>query len=253
MKLLLIICIALLLPVAGPAWMNVTVGGGGVPVAVGGCMSGTYVVGWDGDYPSDTDKACFGSTPTDGTITDATIGTDYGESSNGVLIDAVDERITWPLTDGDFNETGAYTLWMRIRIGSDGTDTNTVIWEISEDTDNTNYIMVTVTDDERIRVTYEGNNTADNVQSAAASLTRDGSTWYTVGLSWYPGEAGNDMGVTVDGGSNWTEEDDDLVSIVIEINYLSLGNYYQYQAAGPDPVHVDKFALVSGYKTACPW
>ena len=222
--------------------------------AGGGCMSGTYVMAWDGDYTGDTDKMCIGSTPTDGTITGATVGTDYGESSNGVLVGVSDERISYVLADGDFVEGNAYTLCLRMRIGSDGTDIGTTIFEISEDTNNTNYLSVLVTDDERLRCVSAGDNTLDTVQSSVASLTRDGSTWITGVCSWKPETAaGNDMGVSVNGGGAWTEEDDDPVTQVIQINALSAGNFNQFQAAGGDPTHIDKWALVSGYKAACPW
>lgn len=255
MRYLLTLLILLLASPAYPWGGSVATIGGGTPAAAtSSCPAGTYVMAWDGDYTSDTDKACIGSTPTDGTISGATVGTDYGETGNGALLDAVDDYITYSLAAGDYSESGAYTFCMRARFVSDGTDTNTIIFEIEDDTDNVDQASIVITDDERVRISWRGNSTADTVQTAASAISKDSTTWYTIVGSWKPETAaGNDMAVSANGGSTWVEEDDDPVAFVAEMNGLSLGNYRIYQGAGPDPVHIDKWALVSGYKASCPW
>lgn len=219
------------------------------------CPSGTYIMAWDGDYTSDTDKACIGSTPTDGTVSGGTLSTDYGESGTiGFGEAGADHYVTWAIADGDLPEqSGAFTVYLRIRVGSDGTDAGTIIWEAEDDTDNVDQAYVTVTDDERIRLSWRGNSTATQIQSAASAISRDGSTWYTVGVSIQPGEstAANDSAVTVDAGSNWTEESDNPPAMTVHINNLTLGNYRVF--SGNDPISIDKWVLLDGYKAACPW
>jgi hypothetical protein len=209
---------------------------------------------WNGDYTSDTDKACIGSTPTDGTASGGTLSTDYGESSVGFGEAGADHYVTWSIADGDLPEqSGAFTVYMRIRVGSDGTDAGTIVFEAEDDTDNVDQMSIVVTDDERIRIVWRGNSTGTQVQSAASSITRDGSTWLTVGVSIQPGEAtaANDSAVTVDAGSNWTEENDNPPAMTVEINNVTIGNYRIF--SGNDPISIDKWVLLTGYKAAYPW
>jgi len=61
------------------------------------CMSGTYILAWDGDYPSHTEYVCHtsGAVTITGTNTNLTVSSTYGDSSNGSLHDTADERMTW--------------------------------------------------------------------------------------------------------------------------------------------------------------
>lgn len=224
----------------------------------GDCPDRTYVAYWDGDHTSGTTYMCVdsGGSSVEGTLVGGTLNTTYGESgSNGLHITAVDHAIAWGSLGNDFiDETSAITVWIRVRFGTtDGSDNTLSFVELTEAAHNDDHITVRATDDEYVRGYWYGQNTGD-YEVSTSTFSRDGSTWYTVGASFRAdsGTYAEDTAVSMNGGSSWTADNDDPVSMAGELVTLVVGNYFLYSTAG-DVIDIDRVEIIQGWEASCPW
>jgi hypothetical protein len=234
------------------ARMNPYILGSGVAAAASDCPSGTYVSYWTGSYPADTDKICYnsGSGNKDGTNTSGTFGTDYGEGASdiGWKHDSGNDNLSWDISASDLiDHTAAFTVCVRLKWITDGSQVDQTIFESYYDANN--YVYCYLDNSMNVECAWKGNTTTDIVRSGSISL----DTWFTLKYSVNPGEstAANDHAIAIDAGA-WTEENDAPVSMASIPTTIKIGDYDTVQGQ-TEEVHITSFARVSGYKASCPW
>lgn len=236
-----------------PAFLEM-IGGGG-----SSCPSwyASCIFSWDGDHDSGTNYACDSSgNAIEGTNSGLQIDTDNGESgSNGALIDAVNEYLTWTDSGDQYIDDDApQTIWMRIYV-SESLDNVTSILESTYDGDNKIYMAVHINDE--TFGYYEGQNDGGSTAYTNA-ITAALGTWIDVAFSWdTPAGEGTPTGECSANYGGWKEDLNDLGYVMSNnLNDITLG---ENDAASLGPpgvgkyVRVTQFAIVSGYETACPW
>lgn len=219
----------------------------------GGCMDGTYILAWDGDYGGTDGELELCHTSGAGTITGTNSGpldlsTSHGESgSYGARNTTNDYNVDWTQTaDQYLDMSGAQTLWLRVYI--EGTPDNTLyIWESSAGSADAVGVYIGTT-------SYAGIYRANNVIASATGGAWTGSGWYDIGYSWdYP----NDDHSFKNADGPWsTESHDELITDpTLGTDDVKLGNFtiWQTAATSTNGVRVDKFALVDGYQASNPW
>jgi len=217
------------------------------PPAGYGCMTGTYTLGWTGDWPSDTDRACAGSgdeTGVNGAITGSPdIGTDYGEGGSvGLKANAVNEYITY--VDSDYvSGNSAYTIWLRVYISAIPTG-NTRLFTLYGDA--TNYINAVFTNTGNVMATWRSGATTPTAYGTAVLST---GTWSNVGYTWDTPNQDH----AVDTNGSWDEDLNEITTTMsTDITNIYIGSESQFSMGGGEYFQVDKWAIVSGYKASRP-
>ncbi|MCK5606537.1 hypothetical protein KAR91_31835 [Candidatus Pacearchaeota archaeon] len=180
--------------------------GGRPPVAAATCQGGTYMFAYNGDYPADTDKACFtsGGANKDGTVNGATVTSSY------VLIEGGNQYIKWAVSGEDGISDTEGTVYMNLYIIDDGNadvDSGS-FYEAWVDASNYMYCQM---DDGTDKVACYHAGQADS-NLAFSGVTLSLATEYRIGFAWKVGEAGNDLAVSVvsvGSAPSWTEYDRD--------------------------------------------
>jgi len=228
--------------------------GGGVSILAGGttnCISGTYVLGWNGDWTLDTDKACIGSTDTTGKdsalVIGGTFSTDYGESGSiGFIVDGTNHFSRYDQTLRQYaKDNVAQTIWMRIYISA-ALDADPYVIRLVDSAATTETIRIdiaTVTGSVYAVGTYRA-------ISATSGILATGS-WITVGSSW---DKGGTEKLAVCYGVTWSAEFDiSAQSFTTGVNQIFVGNAGGGAPGAGKYVYIDKWVIQDGYKTACPW
>jgi hypothetical protein len=168
----------------------------GQPVAAAGgsCPSGTYLFAYDGDYPSDTGKACLnsgGSQVDDTQNNSPTVTSDYVTLANNTA----DQYISWA-SIGSCPVPG--TLWLSAYLDDATSDQdtnidNTLLVEIYFDSDN--YIQLRFeASSSALKCYFKGGGTTDAIAIEGLSV----DTEYRVGVSWALAAENPDFCITVD-------------------------------------------------------
>jgi hypothetical protein len=200
----------------------------------------------DFDHPLGTAYVCNSSgTAIQGTNTDLTIGTSYGENStNGSTHDTADEGLSIIQSEDQYLDgNAAITIWFRIRL-SDTLDQNVRIFEANGS--STNRFSIRVYNNSQINAQFYIN--VEDVTSDSA-LAGTG-TWYDMAYSFdRPNE---DQSINV--GDAWsTGDDDELTSDPGGIDEIVIGNDLANQSGtSSEQVQIDRWVIMSGYKTAKP-
>lgn len=212
----------------------------------GGCMSGTYTSSWDGDYTSDTDKACYnsGAGNKDGTQSGGTL------TAASFVTTGVDQYVEWANSAADMFDGDSGTLYVEINCDS-GNTADTPIFEMWYD--SSNYMALSVASDigNEARATRVGGGATDTLIDFTDSVTLGSTT--TIGLTWQVGRGTNDWGVTVDAGANWYYDGvDGIASFGTEPNLVIMGEK-NYGGGASQTVTITRWAIVSGWEATCPW
>lgn len=224
--------------------------GGGVPIAA--CPVGTYMFYYNGDYPDDTDKACFtnGTVTKDGTISGATVTSDY------VLIEAANQYIQWVIASEDGISDSEGTVFATICMIDDGdADVETTqIWESYIDTNN--YMLCQIDGGTNKLVCYHRGN-GGTAQTVLSSSTFDSfcDTWYRVGYTWQTGaDAGGKHSVSLVLLGNdpvWTEAVEDLDDWATPPDKFTIGENLT-SGGVVDDMRVKDVIILQGYQTDDP-
>ena len=251
-KLFLAILLILFLTIGSiyamsPAFLQM-IGGG-----TGGCppfYNATNVVfSWDGDHDSGTNYACDSAgNPLEGTNTNLTIHTDYGEAgSNGAYVDTHDENLIWTQTEDQYiDDVGPQTVWLRVFI-SDVPDTAYAIYEGNAGS-GANYIGIKISStNANITGIYRGNSAGDQVYGLAPTT----GSFINIGYSWNY----NTYDHSVYNGSSWDEDaNETLNSLTAAIDAIVIGeDVSEADDAGPGHyTRIDQLVIIDGYEAAIP-
>ena len=234
---------------AGPPAMQMILTGS-EPDDASGCMSGTYLSAWDGDYSGDSEEWCFasGGSTKSGTLTNGTIHTDYGETGYGFLANSDDDYFTAEISSDDGFNDAVGTICMRVKVVNDDTDGDIVVFEAKGDANNYHYMMIRSNREVRLYTVADGG--LKLYADSSSSIQED--TWVTIGVSWRS-DTGNDSAATHDG-STWTEEDrdGDPTYVGTDSSQILIGNFDRTSDAN-ETVYIDKVAIMGTYKASCPW
>jgi len=210
------------------------------------------IFGWSGDMVEGTNYAFDTScTPLEGDNTTAplTISKVGDGGSYAATIDAPNKYLTWAqTTDQYIDDDAPQTIWFKVWIDT-GLGANARFFEAVYDNSNEIYMLIQ---------SVSGGGT-DDIMAAYipgdAAMGNDPAvdSWINIAYSWDQGNANHS--VYNDGA--WEDDDGELSSGNMganDIDDITLGE--NTFADNPDPttyMYVDQFAIVGGYKTACPW
>jgi len=245
MKRLTLIIIGVLL--CTPLYSDMNPYIAGVPVSGGGgCMGGTYTLAWNGDYPSDTDKACKadGSTTVDGTQSGGTL------DSTAFVATAKDQYVEYAITTSEFNEDEG-TLFIEVYIEPDAVG-NVYFFEIlnAANFDTNSMVMNYSPTGNRFHVGRRGGGETDNLDDVNCTITP--GVWTTVGVSWSVGRETQDWSISDDSGANWYGDGvDGIATMANAPDVLRMGNLRE--PSNNHGYRIARWAVVSGYQGACPW
>lgn len=219
------------------------------------------VFSWDGDHASGTNYGCDnGGTGVAGTNTNLTISTSYGEggSSNGALIDNVNERLEFAdsgdqYIDDDSNQTWCARIYIETAPAS-----SSVFFLEANDGSNTNMLRQYIDTTPNYQCGYKAD--ASNDYAAGTGPTED--DWITVCHSWngtvpngdhsaYPGNPGAEDVYDV---TEW-EEDANEIDTQMTANLTSFMVGEEYGGGADDAsgvIYVDQFVIMNGYEQAPP-
>ena len=209
------------------------------------CPAGTYDFAWNGDYPSDTDKACTnsGAASQDGTMSGGTLSSSYGYSGVGLRVTANNQYLTWSYVLD--NSLG--TVWMWVYFADETPASTTPFFESSYNTSNRLYLQALTNG--RLQATYQGAGTPTQSSSSTGDTLANG--WNRVAMAWdqvnghltWKIGAGSWYGVTGGSLTAWagatndtTIGENELAAVFTETVYID-DLYYvnSYQAADPMP------------------
>lgn len=213
------------------------------------CMTGTYTLAWNGQWPSDTDKACATSADTtgvNGTITGSPdIGTDYGEGAPivGIKANAVNEYISY--TNSSYvGFNGAYTVWVRMYV-SEAPTGDTKIFDLNYDSNH--YVTCVVKSTRDIMCTWRDGTTVTATAYGDVAITA--GAWTDLAYSW--DQPNQNHSVNADG--TWDDDNNELTSTQSnEITAIRIGTVANFSMNATQYLSVDKWAIVSGYKASKP-
>ena len=251
----LYICLLFALPVEAMQLFS-----GKPPAAVSGdCPSwGTYALAWTGGHSSGNTEICTASGA--GSITGTNTGGTFAGSGHDTtwISDANNDKLEWAVTSSniDHDDSAGWTVCMRLQIAS--MTATTVGYEFQGGGGTANHFQNHAygrfySASDLAESLYEYSDTSTGSLSTGTT-TDDGSTWNEVCFSWKVGEAGNDSAVSVDGGSAWDEDDDDIGAWDDPTNAedaIRLGN--SIWSSSGDEIDITYFVVMSGYKQSKPW
>jgi hypothetical protein len=242
-KLAYILSVCLILFAFNSDAINLITDRGG---AAPNCMSGTYVLAWNGDYPSDTDAACDSAqAKEDGAVNGSLdIGTDYGESGSvGIKADTVGESLEWADAADEFIDDDAErTIWIRAYMSA--TPDNDLF--IFRATNGTQYLAIQWRTSGDIRGQYSG---TGGVYNASCDVDSSTGGWVTIGYTY--DTPNQDHAIDCDG--SW---DEDLNEIVTDFGVTNVDEIHigapTNEPGDAEYIQVDRVAIVDGYKAAKP-
>jgi len=208
-------------------------------------MTGTYTFAWNGDYPSDPDKACKADGSTvDGTQSGGTL------DSTAFVATAKDQYVEYTITTSEFSEDEG-TLFIEVYIEPDAVDSFYFFEILNAENVATNRMVVSYNPTgNRLSVARYGGGVSDTLDDPNCTITPEG--YVTVGVSWSVGRETEDFSISNDSGENWYSDGvDGIATMENTPDTLRMGNLY-----APSHNHgyrIARWAVVSGYQGACPW
>lgn len=191
-----------------------------------GYLSGTYELGWGGEYSGDTDKACLDSGSSNADATEATAGVIVVggaiTGSYGALLDAANERIRYAGTSETIDTEG----WVKFSMVTPSSFSgDSMLFEIYTDADN-NIVAYFSDATDAIYWRHEGATTARGMLSSASSVTV--STTYNgataIIITW--SDSGSKQAISFDNGSTWdTTDTNNLVPFGGTVDNFCIGDY----------------------------
>lgn len=197
-------------------------GGSVGPVYTDCSQVGTHEFAWFGDYTGDTDKACYGSTDTDGTVVNAEIvasGTDPGTTSstsggNVTKHDTTDDRIAWPITAKNIFDSAEGMFCTDIYLSASTGQNH--LFNIY--VDSSNEMNLRVNADNTVTFTHRG---AATLHYKTTTGTVSDTTWTNICARW--SDANNAIGVKI-GSSAWETSSAATVAFAAEPAKFYIGN-----------------------------
>jgi len=215
-------------------------------------MSGTYTFAWNGDYPSDTDKACKADgSSVDGTNSGGDLSTDYGvDGSVGVYFNTKDEYIAYSISSSELDEDEG-TLWVEVYIESENTY-DTAFFEVvnAANAFSNQMTMRHRNSNNSMYIIRNGGGASDDIVTGEGSLPK--GSWVTVGITWSVGRETYDLAASTNKGSNWTAQNDGIATMANAPDVLRCGNL-TYSSNDNQGYRINRWAVVSGWQGACPW
>ncbi len=212
------------------------------------------ILSWDGDHTTGTNYGC--NTAGDAiefTNEDTfTISTDYGEggADKGGFVDGNDTGLTKSQTaDQYLDDDGAQTLWIRAYFDGDVAGNTTIGAGSYATTPAEDIIRLVLSANTKCRSIFVANSNTDTIDSAGA-VTFD--AWQNVAESW--DYLGGDLSVYA--AAAWTDSADVLEDAhANKINELVIGTHNTGSGApgAGNEIWITDWAIVDGYKTACPF
>ena len=184
----------------------------------------------------------------------ATIGA-YGETGQGLLVDASNEDITFTQTSAQYvNEDADQTICMRVNFS--GQLSNGVAPARFHDAGYDDMIELWAGTAANPNL-FGGYNVQSGTDAGTAGASIPGTgNWYTVAYSWQGSAAGSNGDHALNPGDNgtwasgWDDEADELVStMTTAITVLRIGN--AWANAPGNAYYIDAWALVGSYKFDC--
>jgi hypothetical protein len=250
MKRILILLILLISSPAYPASVVMMGGGGttseGEGASYADCSQvGTHEFAWFGDYTGDTDKACFGATATDGTLSGASVvagGTDPGTAAptsagNCLKLTANNQYLRYTITSKNILDSAEGQFQVDVYLPSGGATGDDYL--LRSVVDASNYIKIYILSSNKVIVNHTGQASQVIVSSTD---TIPAETWTTVYVRW--SVANNKISVKVGAGS-WNDDSDGdtVTAFASEPTTVNFGN-----DAATDDFYLDNIYLdtVSG-------
>lgn len=171
------------------------------------CLSGTYLSAWNGEYPSDTDKACFASGASQKDPSVAPVGvnfsTDYGNDGQiGMQFPAKDDYVTYANAAEDGFVENEGTLYIEVYFPTITNTATIYFFEILNAANpGTEQMTIGLRADDALFIQRIGGGVTDGANSGGSTLSA--ATWYTVGMTWSVGRGTNDFMWTINKGSSW--------------------------------------------------
>jgi hypothetical protein len=163
---------------------------------------GTHEFAWFGDYTGDTDKACFGATATDGTLSGASVvagGTDPGTAAptsagNCLKVTANSQYLRYTITSKNILDSAEGQFQVDVYLPSGGATGDDYL--LRSVVDASNYIKIYIGSSDAVTVIHTGQGSQVTVYSTD---TITAETWTTVYVRW--SVANNQVGVKIGAGS----------------------------------------------------
>ena len=238
-----------ILLLASPCFASGTgmmVAGGSPPAASGDGPGGTYYLYWDGGHPLGNDRAYIDS-GNDTLQASDTAGVSFSDlDSDGkddAEFDTSGDEIIWPNTSNQaFDPTAAGTICAEMMIVNDGTDDDTYI--MSEG--STEYIRVRISSTRVGQWYWRGNGASESVEQGTVAE----DTKFTICVSVNPGQGAgvDDNAVSIDGGSTWHTDPDDILAWIGTLSELPFG-----RPTTGDTVRLYKLWSAPTFKGTPPW
>jgi len=213
-----------------------------VTTTIDPCSAGTYLSCWNGDYTSDTDKACFdsGASAKDGTQNDGTIGTDYGETGNGFRITAEDQYLKWAVSSEDGIDDEEGTVWMSVYVTEDESRTDSTVFEAHVDVNNG--IDIQVKGNNRVRGRHEGDGAPNNLDDATIMISP--GEWHRIGYTW---KVATDFHCVAVNESAWVCQEETLTAFDEPLDQMQIGED-NTEATQTDTIDIDNVYVTGTYQ-----
>lgn len=221
----------------------------------GNCPDDTYMFWWNGDYTSDTDKACFSDCDSskDGTTT----GT-ISLSSSYVEFDGNNESLEWAIASEDGISDSQGTIFFSVYLvdNGGGSVSDSSMIEVWNDSNNHIWIYGYYSLGGIVGL-HKGSGTQQYVYSTNAGI----DAWYRCGYTWQTGASGGGQHAIIcesgeDAVSGWTTPDmdqtEDLDDWASSPTTLLLGEDQTDLNLIEDAVRIKDVIVLSGYKAADP-
>jgi hypothetical protein len=187
---------------------------------------GTHEFAWFGDYTGDTDKGCYGSTATDGTLSGASVvagGTDPGTAAptsagNCLKVTANSQYLRYTITDKDIFDSAEGLFQADVYLPAGGATGDDALMRSAVDANNK--INIYILTGGKLYVLHQGQGSPVGL---ASTDTITAETWTTVYVRW--SVANNKISVKIGAGS-WKDDsdDDDVKAFAAEPTTVNFGN-----------------------------
>jgi hypothetical protein len=187
---------------------------------------GTHEFAWFGDYTGDTDKGCYGSTATDGTLSGASVvagGTDPGTAAptsagNCLKVTANSQYLRYTITDKDILDSAEGLFQADVYLPAGGATGDDALMRSVVDANNK--INIYILTGGKLYVLHQGQGSP---VALASTDTITAETWTTVYVRW--SVANNKISVKIGAGS-WKDDsdDDDVKAFAAEPTTVNFGN-----------------------------
>ena len=212
-----------------------------ITATVNPCPTGTYLLAWNGDYTSDTDKGCFasGASTKDGTQTGGTLSASYGQVGVGYRKTAGNQYVSWAISSDDgFNDTVG-TMWASAKVTSDGSRTDAIVLHSYISGCDIRLIVVA---DNRIEGYYTGS------QTVYSTDTLTPGTWTRIAYAW---DDTNNLHAVKIGAGAWAEASEALTSCSVQPTSFKIGT--PITGTESDTIDIDNVYVLGTYQAADPY